>query len=93
MRVEIRSDHDPEVLFGTVPVDAYGVKGTAIEFEIPSGKAEWVEGDKPEPDVIELTWGNFTPDGVSMYPAIMARTNQIEELRRIPGFVEGKGTP
>lgn len=93
MRVEIRADHDPEVLFGTVPVDAFGGRGAEIEFEIPTGQADWVEGDRPTPEKIALEWGNFTPDGVSMYPALMAKTNQIEELRRIPGFIEGKAQP
>lgn len=88
LRAEIRVDNDAETLLGSVPLDKYGVRGEKISFDLIS-PPQWLTGDTPPVVKLELEWGNFCPDGVTVFPAIKAKANEIDKLRRIPGFIEG----
>lgn len=88
IRAEIRADNDAETLLGSVPVDSYGERGSKIEFDLIS-PPQWLTGDTPPVVKLELEWGNFCPDGVTVISAIKAKPNEIDKLRRIPGFIEG----
>lgn len=88
IKIEVRADNDPETLFGVIPLDSYGAFGNEITFEL-SGDPKWLGNSPPVPDKLTLDWDNFSPDGVTVYPALKAKPNEIDKLRRIKGFIEG----
>lgn len=90
IRVDIRSDRDASKLIGTVSVDSYGQRDAVVTFNL-AGEPQWLETDLPQPETLNLTWGNYSPDGTTIIPALKADVNQIDQLRRIPSFTEGTG--
>lgn len=88
IKIEVRADHEPETMFGTIGVDSYGELGEKITFDLIS-PPQWLSGDTPTPEKLQLEWGNYCPDGVTVYPALKSKPNDIDKLRRIPGFIEG----
>jgi len=89
IRIEIRADNDASNLLGTVPVDGYGARGTKESFDLIS-PPQWLTGP-PVTTKLELEWGDFCPDGITVIPALKAKPNDIDKLRRIKDFQEGIG--